>query len=136
MKEAKKREFSSREDELSYLLIGSAIEVHKTLGGPSLIESVYEEAMAWEIRASGLKVKRQVLVPISYKGTQLATPLRVDLLVEDLVIIENKATANYNSIFETQTLTYLRLMNLRLGLVINFGEEYVKRGVHRVVNNL
>jgi GxxExxY protein len=122
------------EDALSYQIVGAAIEVHRTLGGPGLLESVYEEAMVWELRSLGLIVQRQVTVPISYKGNQLASPLRVDLLVENLVIVENKATINYNPIFEAQTLTYLKLMNLRLGLVINFGEKYVKRGIRRVPN--
>ncbi len=122
------------EDDLSHQIIGAAIEVHRTLGGPGLLESVYEEAMVWELIDRGLDVKRQVAVPISYKGNQLTTPLRIDLLVEDLIIVENKAMTKYNSIFATQTLTYLRLMNLRLGLVINFGEKYVKRGIHRVPN--
>ncbi len=122
------------EDDLSHQIIGAAIEVHKTLGGPGLLESVYEEAMIWELIDRGLIVKRQVQVPISYKGNQLATPLRIDLLVEDVIIVENKAMTTYNSIYASQTLTYLRLMNLRLGLVINFGEKYVKRGIHRVPN--
>lgn len=108
--------------------------MHKTLGGPGLLEGVYEEALVWELQHRGLKVQRQLAVPISYKGNQLATPLRIDLLVEGLIIVENKATTSYNSIFETQTLTYLRLMNLRLGLVINFGEKVVKNGIHRVPN--
>ncbi len=136
MKETKKREKLVPEDDLSYQIIGAAIEVHKTLGGPGLLESVYEEALVWELQYRGLKVQRQLTVPISYKGNQLATPLRVDLLVEGLVIVENKATTSYNPIFETQTLTYLRLMNLRLGLVINFGEKTVKNGIHRVPNIL
>jgi len=122
------------EDDLSHQIIGAAIEVHKTLGGPGLLESVYEEAMVWELIDRGLNVKRQVAVPILYKGNQLATPLRIDLLVEDLIIVENKAMTTYNSIYASQTLTYLRLMNLRLGLVIKFGEKYVKRGIHRVPN--
>lgn len=125
-----------REDELSYVIIGAAIEVHRTLGGPGLLESVYEEAMVWELQSRGLKIERQVEVPVNYKGHSLATPLRVDLLVERLVIVENKSVVTYNPIFEVQTLTYLRLMNLRLGLVINFGEKFVKDGIHRVVNNL
>ncbi len=125
-----------REDELSYVIIGAAIEVHRTLGGPGLLESVYEEAMVWELQSRGLRIERQVEVPVNYKGHNLATPLRVDLLVERLVIVENKSVVTYNSIFEVQTLTYLRLMNLRLGLVINFGEKFVKDGIRRVVNNL
>ena len=135
-KKSKKRKFASREDEISYEIIGAAIEVHKTLGGPGLLESVYEEALAWELQNRGLLVERQVTVPIRYKDQILATPLRVDLLVEKLVIVENKSVVTYNSIFEAQTLTYLRLMNLRLGIVINFGEKFVKRGIHRVANSL
>ncbi|MFO7539497.1 MAG: GxxExxY protein, partial [Chloroflexota bacterium] len=123
-------------DKLSYEIIGAAIEVHRTLGGPGLMESVYEEAMVYELQSCGLAVVRQIEVPIDYKEQRLATPLRVDLLVGDLVIVENKATIAYNPIFEAQTLTYLRLMKLKLGLVINFGEKYVKNGIHRVVNGL
>lgn len=130
------RVFASREDEISYQIIGAAIEVHRALGGPGLLESVYEEALVWELTQQGLCVERQLELPIQYKGHQLASPLRVDLLVEKLVIVENKAVVTYNPIFEAQTLTYLRLMDLRLGLVINFGEKFVKRGVHRVVNGL
>jgi GxxExxY protein len=124
------------EDKLSYEIIGAAIEVHRTLGGPGLLESVYEEAMVYELQSRGIIVERQVEVPIDYKEQRLATPLRVDLLVGKLVIVENKATIAYNPIFEAQTLTYLRLMKLKLGLVINFGEKYVKNGIHRVVNGL
>ncbi len=130
------RQVQSVEDKLSYEIIGAAIEVHRTLGGPGLLESVYEEAMVYELQSRGIIVERQVEVPIDYKEQRLATPLRVDLLVGNLVIVENKATIAYNPIFETQTLTYLRLMKLKLGLVINFGEKYVKNGIHRVVNNL
>ena len=123
-----------RENKVSYAIIGAAIEVHKTLGGPGLLERVYEEALLWELVSKGLKVERQVAVPILYKSNQLATPLKLDLLVEECVVVEAKATTNYNEIFEAQTLTYLRLTNLKLGLVINFGEKYVRNGIHRVVN--
>ena len=125
-----------QENSLSQQIIGAAIEVHRTLGGPGLLESVYEESLAWELQNQGLRIQRQAAIPITYKGHRLADPLRLDLLVEELVIVEVKAVATYNTIFETQALTYLRLMNLRLALVINFGEKYVKDGVHRVVNNL
>ncbi len=124
------------EDELSKLIIGSAIEVHRVLGGPGLIESVYEEAMVEELQLRGLTVERQLWVPIFYKGKQLASPLRLDLKVNGIVLVDNKAVAEWNSIFEAQMLTYLRLTKLRLGLVINFGEKYVKDGIHRVVNGL
>ena len=124
------------ENEISKIIVDSAIEVHKTLGGPGLLESVYEESLAWELKAKGLQIKRQMEVPIKYKGNLLASPLNLDLLVNDLVIVEVKSVIIYNSIFEAQTLTYLRLMNVKLGLVINFGEKRVVNGVHRVVNGL
>lgn len=124
------------ENEISKQIVDSAVEVHRTLGGPGLLESVYEEALAWELRQRGLRVKRQLFVPITYKQQSLSTPLRLDLLVAKLVIVEVKATTEYNSIFEAQALTYLRLMNLKLALVINFGKRLVKDGIHRVVNKL
>jgi GxxExxY protein len=124
------------ENEISKIVLTSAIEVHRTLGGPGLLESVYEEALAWELTQTGLLVKRQISVPIRYKGNLLATPLRLDLIVNDLVIVECKSTSKYSEIFEAQILTYLRLMNLKLGLVINFGEKFVKDGFHRVANGL
>lgn len=123
-----------KENKISYAIIGAAIEVHKALGGPGLLESVYEEALCWELQEQGFPVERQISVPIRYKSNQLATPLRLDLLVDKCVIVEVKATTSYNDIFEAQTLTYLRMTNLRLGLVINFGEKYVRNGTHRVVN--
>ncbi|MCB0037449.1 MAG: GxxExxY protein [Anaerolineales bacterium] len=115
-------------------IIGAAIEVHKTLGGPGLLESVYEEALAWEMQDRGLLVQRQVNVPLHYKKRRLAHSLRLDLLVEKQIIVEVKATATYHPIYEAQLLTYLKLMNLRLGLVINFGQETVKEGIERVIN--
>jgi len=124
------------ENEISKYIVRSAIEVHRTLGGPGLLESVYEEALCWELVQSGLHVDRQFQVPISYKEQQLATPLRLDILVNQLVIVEVKATTTYNAIFEAQALTYLRLLDLKLALVINFGERLVKNGIHRVVNRL
>lgn len=124
------------ENELSKQIVDAAIEVHRTLGGPGLLESVYEEALAWELKQRGLSVERQIEVPIAYKGHNLASPLQLDLLVGQKVIVETKATTTYNSLFEAQALTYLRLLNLKLALVINFGERYVKNGIHRVVNGL
>jgi GxxExxY protein len=124
------------ENEISKHIVDCAIEVHRTLGGPGLLESVYEEALCWELAQRGLQVERQIDVPIVYKGQILAAPLRLDIRVEKLVIVEVKATTGYNTIFEAQALTYLRLLDLRLALVINFGEKLVKDGIHRVVNKL
>lgn len=125
-----------KENEISYQIINAAIEVHKALGGPGLLESVYEEALVWEMNERGFDVERQRFIPIKYKEVTLGTPLRADLIVNNSVIIECKATSEYNKIFEVQVLTYLRLTQLKLGLVINFGERYVKDGIHRVVNGL
>jgi GxxExxY protein len=124
------------ENDISRTILDSAIEVHRTLGGPGLLEGVYEEALAWELEESGLAVQRQIEVPIQYKGRQLASPLKLDLLIEDRIVVECKATSRYHEVFEIQTLTYLRLLSLKLGLVINFGERFIKDGYHRVVNGL
>jgi GxxExxY protein len=124
------------ENEISKVIVDSAIEVHRELGGPGLIESVYEESLMEELLRRGMKVERQLQVPIVYKGKQLGTPLRLDLKVNDLVLVDNKATNEWNPIFAAQILTYLRLAKLKLGIVINFGEQYVKNGIHRVVNGL
>ena len=124
------------ENELCKVIVSSAIEVHRTLGGPGLLESVYEEALAWELSQLGLKIQRQEPLPIRYKGQLLATPLRIDLIINELVIVECKSTSKYAEVFEAQALTYLRLTGLRLAIVINFGERFVKDGIHRVVNDL
>lgn len=124
------------ENELSRHIVESAIEAHRMLGGPGLLESVYEEALVWELKHRSLPVQRQVALPIPYKGQTLASPLRIDVIVGGLVIVECKAVAQYNTIFEAQVLTYLRLTGMKLGMVINFGERIVKNGIHRVVNGL
>jgi GxxExxY protein len=122
------------ENELSGVIIGAAIEVHRELGGPGLLEDVYEEALCHELQLRGLEVQRQVGVAIEYKGKLLRKRLVIDLLVNDEIIIEVKSVEVYHEIFQAQLLTYLRLTKRHLGLVINFGERYVKDGVHRVVN--
>jgi len=124
------------ENPISRDIVRCALEVHRTLGGPGLLESVYEEALAWELSQTGLDIQRQVNLPIPYKGQTLASPLRIDLIVGRKVIIECKATSKYNDLFEAQLLTYLRLTGLKLGLVVNFGERLLKDGIHRVVNGL
>lgn len=124
------------ENQISQVIVDAAVEVHRTLGGPGLLENVYEECLAFELKTRGLKVARQVEWPILYKGHQIAHPYRLDLLVEDAVIVECKAVEAYNKIYEVQLLTYLRISGLKLGLVINFGHALAKDGIHRVVNNL
>jgi GxxExxY protein len=124
------------ENQISKVIVEAAIEVHRELGGPGLLEDVYEEAMEEELRLRGILVARQVPVRIVYKGRVLRKPLRLDMRVENLVLIDNKAVTEWNPIFEAQMLTYLRLTRLKLGLVINFGERIVTAGIHRVVNGL
>ena len=124
------------ENVLSMRIIDAAIEVHRTLGGPGLLEIVYEEALCWELEQQGMKVKRQPLCPIRYKGMELGSPLRIDLLVDDLVIVECKAVTEIAPVFLAQLWTYLRVTGLRLGLLLNFGQRYLKDGVRRVVNGL
>ena len=109
------------ENELSKVIVDAAFEVYRTLGGPGLLESLYEEALAYELESRGVKVERQKLVPVSYKGRTLSSPLRLDMLVGGKVIVECKSTTKYNPVYEAQTLTYLRLTGLKLGLVTILG---------------
>lgn len=124
------------ENEISKVIVDAAIEVHRQMGGPGLLEDVYEEAMEEELRLRGVLVERQLPVRLTYKGRILRKPLRLDMKVEKLVLVDNKAVDEWHPVFEAQMLTYLRLTGLKLGLVINFGERYVKNGIHRVVNGL
>ena len=124
------------EDELSERILGAAIEVHSTLGGPGLLESVYEEALVVELAHRGLRCKSQVACSATYKGVVLRSGFRVDLLVEDLVVVECKATANDHPVHMAQALTYLRMLGLRLALVLNFRKPVLKDGIRRVVNRL
>lgn len=123
------------ENSLSKLIIGAALEVHRELG-PGLVESIYEEAMCHELHLRGLSFRRQQSVSIAYKGVKLATPLRLDLLVEDLVVVDGKAKDCLTAFDRAQVLTYLRLADKRLGLLINFHEIVLKNGIRRVVNGL
>ena len=124
------------EDVLSYKIIGSAIEVHRVLGGPGLLESIYQSALCHELMLQGLRVEREVAVPVMYKGVAVKESLFLDIVVEGRVIVEVKAVEKTNPIFETQLLTYLRLTDRKLGLLINFGARYVKDGICRIVNGL
>ncbi len=122
-------------NELSAKIIGCAIEVHRELG-PGLLESIYEEGLVHVLREQGLLVTTQQRVPLQFKGKVLSTPLRLDLLVEDMIIVEVKAVVEVHDIFLTTLLSYLRLSNKRLGLLINFHEVRLVEGVRRVVNGL
>ena len=124
------------ENELSRIIIGAAIEVHRELGGPGLLEDVYVEALCEELVLRGVQVGREVLIPVVYKGKRLRKTYKIDVLVADLVIVEAKAVEQLHSTALSQCLTHLRLTGKKLGLLINFGVKYVKDGVHRVVNGL
>ena len=122
------------ENAISYQIRGAIYEVYKALG-PGLLESVYEEALTYELQKRGLKVERQREVPIKYDGQLLGTSLRLDMLVEDKVIIELKSVKELQDVFFKQTLTYLRLINLHLGILVNFNvDDILDNAIHRVLN--
>ena len=121
-------------DSLSYRVIGCALEVYKTLG-PGLLESIYEKALLQELTANGLEAQSQVLVQIDYKGKDLGDGLRMDILVEDRLIIELKSVEVLSPVHYKQLLTYLKLTGKKVGLLINFNVENLMDGIHRVVNN-
>ena len=108
------------ENLLSEQVLDAAIEVHRTLGGPGLLESLYEDALFYELRLRNIPALSQVPVPVTYKNYKLRDPMRLDILVDRKVIIEVKATETVLAVHKAQVLTYLRLTNLKLGLVINF----------------
>lgn len=123
-------------NQISYQIRGAIYDVYKTLG-PGLLESVYEEALVFELEQRGLKVERQKQVPIIYKGNTLKTDLRLDLLVEDQVIVELKSVAEMKDVFYKQTLTYCKLLDKRLGILVNFNVDDILNGaITRVANGL
>ena len=119
-------------DRLSRRTIGAAIEVHRCLG-PGLLEAAYEAAMAVELELRGLRVERQVFVPLHYKGV-LITSARIDLLVEGTVVLELKAVEKIHPIHRAQVISYLRILHLRLGLLLNFNVPILSDGIQRVVS--
>ena len=121
-------------DDLSYSVIGCALEVYKTLG-PGLLESVYEKALVIELTNKGIKAERQVPVNIFYKGVELGEGLRIDVLVEDSLVVELKSVDTLNKVHYKQLLTYLKITNKRVGLLINFNENNLMDGIKRIVNN-
>ena len=123
------------ENEISSLIIGAAIEVHR-YHGPGLVEQVYEESLCHEFHLRGIPFRRQQPVPIHYKGIKLGSELYLDLIVYEKVIVDNKAKEEILPIDKIKLRTYLRLSNLRLGLIINFHSTVLKDGIVRVVNNL
>jgi GxxExxY protein len=123
------------ENEISEKIIGCAIEVHKILG-PGLLENAYEECLLFELQSIGLKVERQKALPLVYKTVKLDAGYRIDLLVENKVIIELKAVEAINDIHVAQVLTYLKLSGCKLGLLMNFNVLRLTDGLRRLVNRL
>ena len=123
------------ENEISEKIIGAAIEVHRILG-PGLLESVYEDAFCHELHLRGMRFARQQRVPISFKGIKLGSDLRLDLLIENKVIVDLKAKEKLSDIDKPQMLTYLKLSQKHLGLIINFHVKILRDGIARVVNKL
>jgi GxxExxY protein len=123
------------ENEISYKIIGVAIDMHKNTG-PGLLESVYEHALAYDLTQIGLKVRQQVPMPFIYKDVKQEVGYRIDLLVEEKVIVEVKSLEALAPVHFAQTLTYLKLSGLKLGLLINFNCKLLKDNIHRIVNNL
>jgi GxxExxY protein len=123
------------ENQIAVAVVDAAFKIHTTLG-PGLLESVYESTLEYELRKRGLSVRRQISLPVYYEGLKLELGYRVDLIVGDKVIIEIKSIEALAPIHKRQLLTYLRLANMRLGLLINFNVERVKDGIQRVVNGL
>lgn len=123
------------DNEISFKIIGAALELHKTTG-PGLLESAYETALAFDLMNMGLDVKTQVNMPFYYKDVKMNVGYRIDMLVENKIIIEVKSVENLNEVYYAQILTYLKLSGLNLGLLINFKTKYLKDGIHRIVNNL
>ena len=122
------------DNDISGEIIGAAIEVHKHLG-PGLLESVYRDCLRHEIGLRGLAVEKEVTIPVGYKGIDISSGYRVDLIVQKRVIVELKAVDTLLPVFTAQLLSYLRLSGLKLGLLINFNVTQLKDGVRRVVNN-
>lgn len=123
------------ENTLSFKIIGCALELHKRLG-PGLLESAYEAALAFELRNVGLQVESQLPMPMYYKEIKMDVGYKLDLLVNNKVIIEIKSVENLAPVHFAQTLTYLRLADKRLALLINFNTNQLRQGIHRIVNNL
>jgi GxxExxY protein len=120
------------EKDLTEKIIGAAIEVHK-YWGPGLIESVYEKSLARELELCGIQYRQQVDLPLEYKGVQVGDGLRLDLIVEGKVVVELKVVKDFDPVHESQLLTYMRITNCKVGLLINFNKPTLKEGLKRFI---
>ena len=121
------------DNELTYEIRGAIFDVYNALG-PGLLESVYEEALTFELEQRGLQVARQMEVPIRYKGNVLKTALRLDLMVNNQIIVELKSVEEMKPVFSKQLLTYLKLMDKRVGLLVNFNTSNLRESIKRIIN--
>lgn len=125
---------AQRINEVTEAVIGAAIEVHQGLG-PGLLESAYEECLCFELRERSVRFRRQVPLPVTYKGVRLELGYRIDLLVEGLVVVELKTVEKLLPVHEAQLLTYLKLTHRSVGLLLNFHSAVLRHGLRRLVNN-
>lgn len=123
------------ENEISKIIVNTCYDIHVKLG-PGLLESVYEEILYYELKEQNLKVERQKAIPVFWKGIKMDIGFRTDLIVENKVIVELKSVETIAPVHPKQLLTYLRITELKLGLLINFNEKLIKDGITRIVNNL
>lgn len=124
-----------RENELAKAVVDAALKIHKALG-PGLLESVYQSVLTYELRSRGLRVQAEVSIPVVYESVKLETAFRADLIVDGCLLVELKSVEQITPVHKKQVLTYLRLTEIKLGLLVNFNEELIKNGIHRVVNGL
>ena len=123
------------ENKLSTIIVNKAYEIHVKLG-PGLLEAVYEEILHYELKKEGLSVERQKIIPVKWDDLKMDIGFRADLIVEDMVIIEIKSVETISPVHPKQLLTYLKITDMKLGLLINFNERLIKNGITRIVNNL
>lgn len=122
-------------EEVAKNIVDASIKVHRALG-PGLLESAYQHCLTYELRKRGLKVECEVLLPIAYDGQQIDAGYRIDMLIEDCIIVENKTVEKLLPIHQAQLLTYLKLRNCQLGFLLNWNVALMKHGIKRMVNNL
>lgn len=123
------------ENELSKILVNCAYKVHKSLG-PGLLESAYEECLFYELNKTGLKIEKQKALPLIYEEVKLDIGYRIDIIIENKIIVEIKSVESLNDVHFAQLLTYLKLTNCKLGLLMNFNVTLIKNGIKRIANNL
>jgi GxxExxY protein len=126
-------ELSEEINNLSYQIIGCAIEVHKILG-PGLLESAYQKCLIFELKKAGFKVEKEISLPITYKSIELDHGYRIDILVNNQIVIELKTVEELTEVHKAQVLTYLKLGNFPLGLLINFNSKILKNNIKRYIN--